>query len=241
MLTYATLSKTGGREVNEDAVGVQESGNCGLFVLADGLGSYGHGDVASTFAVEQLLNAYRPQTPYSAQRFLLEQIQDVQMGLLQIQQQDFRYRNIRTTIAIAYLKERELVLAHVGDSRIYLFGVRYRCWRTLDHSVPQLLALSGKIRESQIAHHPDRGRLLNALGGESESLKIDISMQDTEKWRAMLLCSDGFWEFISQRRMLRTLYASKSCQEWLERMETFVVKNARGRNMDNYSAIAVWL
>ena len=240
MLTYEVLSKPGGRDVNEDAVGVRLADRGGLFVLADGLGSYGYGDVAASYTVRHLLQAYRPQSPSSAQRFLIDSIQEIQAGLHCLQQETMRYRSIRTTLAAAHLQDGKLTLAHAGDSRIYLFGKHRAIWRTTDHSVPQMRALSGQIRESQIAHHPDRSRLLNALGGDTENLKIDLTIQMADSWQAMLLCSDGFWEYVPQGQMQRTLRYSHSCGEWLAQMEKSALKNGRRSVMDNYSAIAVW-
>lgn len=240
MLTYEVLSKPGGRDVNEDAVGVRLADRGGLFVLADGLGSYGYGDVAASYTVRHLLQAYRPQSPSSAQRFLIDSIQEIQAGLHCLQQETMRYRSIRTTLAAAHLQDGQLTLAHAGDSRIYLFGKHRAIWRTTDHSVPQMLALSGQIRESQIAHHPDRSRLLNALGGDTENLKIDLTIQMADSWQAMLLCSDGFWEYVPQGQMQRTLRYARSCGEWLAQMAKAAVRNGRHSIMDNYSAIAVW-
>ena len=61
-----------------------------------------------------------------------------------------------------------------------------------------------------------------------------------KKGQAFLLCSDGFWELIDESRMCQLLESSESVDEWLDLMTAEVIKNGEGRDMDNYSAIAVW-
>ena len=58
---------------------------------------------------------------------------------------------------------------------------------------------------------------------------------------SFLLCSDGFWELIDERHMCKTLKKAKTPEEWLQNMRQIVLKNGRGTNMDNYSAIAVFI
>ena len=62
-----------------------------------------------------------------------------------------------------------------------------------------------------------------------------------EKEMAFLLCSDGFWELILEKKMESALKKADSPAAWLEAMEKIVEKNGRNKDMDNYSAIAVWI
>ena len=111
----------------------------------------------------------------------------------------------------------------------------------MDHSVPQMLFNTGTIREKQIRHHEDRNRLTRVLGSDEENSKPFITIQEPRNEdAAFLLCSDGFWENIEEEQMEACLQKSANPHEWLERMEKIVVKNGRGTNMDNYSAIVVF-
>ena len=104
-----------------------------------------------------------------------------------------------------------------------------------------MLVLSKEIKESQIRNHPDRNILLRVLGIEWDDpmyeLLVPISLK---KCQAFLLCSDGFWELIEEKEMCELLKKSSSVEEWLFSMVEVVKKNGVGRNMDNYSAIAIW-
>ena len=99
---------------------------------------------------------------------------------------------------------------------------------------------SGKINLVKLDE--DRNKLLRVLGTRYESVKyvIDIPVRREER-QAFLLCSDGFWEWIDEKKMIRLLKKSHSAQEWLDLMTEEVVKNGRGNHMDNYSAAAILL
>ena len=80
------------------------------------------------------------------------------------------------------------------------------------------------------------------MGAEWESPKYEMSDPMAITGRtSFLLCSDGFWELIEERQMCKALKKSKTPREWLENMEQVVLENGRGTNMDNYSAIAVFI
>ena len=78
--------------------------------------------------------------------------------------------------------------------------------RTIDHSIPQMLALAGEIKEKEIRRHPDRNKLLRVVGTDWENPQYEIS-EDVEKTggEAFLLCSDGFWENITEKEMVKCL------------------------------------
>jgi serine/threonine protein phosphatase PrpC len=123
-----------------------------------------------------------------------------------------------------------------------MFNNNKMIMRSLDHSVPQMLVFAGELKEKNIRNHPDRNRLLRVLGARNVDLKVDYSDEYTiDDCQAFLLCSDGFWECITERKMCKFLKKSKSVQEWLDMMVKEVEKNGKGTNMDNNSAIAVWV
>jgi serine/threonine protein phosphatase PrpC len=130
----------------------------------------------------------------------------------------------------------------VGDSRLYRFVNRKNVSRTLDHSVPQMLVLTGEIKEKDIRGHEDRNRLTRVMGMEWSGPKYELGggmpLTGNETY---LLCSDGFWEWITEREMERLLKESDDPETWIEKMEAEIVKNGRNAHMDNYSAIAVYV
>jgi hypothetical protein len=129
--------------------------------------------------------------------------------------------------------------AHVGDTRLYHFRDGRVAHQTLDHSMPQALVQAGAIRSDEIRRHPERNRLLKSLGGEGEVaptfLEAPIALAPGD---AFLLCTDGFWELVTEDEMQAALAGASGPAAWLERMESQVLKAATGA-FDNYSATTV--
>jgi len=79
------------------------------------------------------------------------------------------------------------------------------------------------------------------MGEEWDSPRFELSAEHhSTPGTSYLLCSDGFWELINEKDMCRYLKSSGNPIEWLALMEKKILKNGKNKNMDNYSAIAVW-
>lgn len=233
-ITYGTLTNSGERMVNEDYLGSYKDS---VFVLCDGLGGHGRGEIASRFVVEQILFCYRNRS-----MSMEESILYAQNSLLDKQREENAENSMKTTVTCLEISEEKARFAHVGDSRIYLFENGKYKLRSIDHSVPQMLVQRGVIKEKEIRHHEDRSRLLSVMGAEWNVPKYHVVDNiKLGKKTTFLLCSDGFWELIDEKMMSYTLKRSKSPEEWLAAMENEVIKNGKGTNMDNYSAIAVFV
>ncbi len=240
MAEYACISKTGSRPVNEDAVAVLEGDNGLLCVLCDGLGGHGSGEVASRLALEAAEQAFSRPLPSGDLLPLCMEL--AQQALLEEQRRQGKPEELKTTMVLLHLQEGRLCWAHVGDSRLYLFRRQKLAARTLDHSVPQMLVAQGEIREKDIRFHEDRNRLTRVLGMAGEVPRFTMSDEvKAEPGLDILLCSDGFWEWLTEKEMGRLLKNSAGAQDWLEKMAQLVQKNGQGHTMDNFSAIAVCL
>lgn len=236
IISYECLSNRGSRKLNEDSVSIAMTSASLSFILCDGLGGHGSGEIASFYVAEQM-KKYLEQG-----KGVEESIMSVQQGLMEKQKKEHAEASMKTTLTCLSIVDAGAKFAHVGDSRIYLFEKGRYKMRSQDHSVPQMLVNSGAIKEKEIRHHEDRSRLLRVMGTEWNSPKyqitdsIPLSAQTT-----FLLCSDGFWELIDEKMMEKTLRKSKTPKEWLARMERVVLNNGKGTDMDNYSAIAVFI
>lgn len=249
-MIYSTLSETGKRAENEDSVGVYMGGTCQAFFLADGLGGHGSGKEASESVIRhgiQLaeswdLSGCHAQTDEEKDvRQCLSRIFSEGHALLKKKQEETKdLCSMRTTLAVFMARGEEGWLAHIGDSRIYVFERERLKFRTLDHSVPQMLVMTGEIKESEIRHHPDRNRLLRCLGDSVENPKFEIHDGILiRKGMAVLMCSDGFWEAVAEEQMQQDLKKARNAEHWLKRMKKRV-KRAREKTQDNYSAIGIW-
>ena len=239
MISFAMLTNAGDRPINEDAVGCFTNGSNYCFVLCDGLGGHGMGDVASNLVKEVFEDQFSKtddMVDFLGQTFLAAQ------EILMMEQIEKRAKQKMKTTAVALaIDEKTAYIGHIGDSRLYVFNKNKVKTRTLDHSIPQMLVLSREIKESAIRNHPDRNIVLRVMGIAWEEPMYELmAPMPLKKCQAFLLCSDGFWELIEEKDMCALLKKSNSPNEWLWEMAEIVKANGAKRNMDNFSAIAVW-
>lgn len=242
-MVYAVWSDRGEREINEDAVGHGASGENECYLVCDGLGGHEKGEVASRMAVATALEVFGKLSAERADsRTILEQcFLNCQEKVTAYQKEHRSASDMKTTMTMLLKTGGTVRWGHIGDTRVYRFQAGKMVSRTFDHSVPQMLVYSGEIKESQIRFHEDRNRLLKVIGAPWNKPQYEISeasaLTDRE---AFLMCTDGFWEWITEDEMARFLAAARTPAEWLDAMQQHVLRSGRGNNMDNYSAIAVY-
>ena len=240
-MDFHATSLLGGREVNEDYVLTSVRDGIGRFILCDGLGGHGQGEVASELIATRVM-AYLEAHPGMDAETLSEALEQAQEELLALQSERHLKHAMKTTAVVLEINEDQALWAHIGDSRLYVFRHSKVVLRTLDHSVPQMLVLAGEIKEKEIRRHPDRNHLLRVMGAEWGAQKYDIAPpRALKECQAFLLCSDGFWENITEKEMAKCLRKCTGARDWVERMTEIVHQNGNVGEMDNHSAIAVIL
>lgn len=237
-LLSAQRSHSGGRDTNEDAGGVLIENGSGCWIVADGVGGHGRGDVASQASVRAALDRFRasPGLSVAALRELVEEAHD---GVRRAQQ-DSGFTAMRTTIAMLLADPRSRIWGHVGDTRVYSLREGAIVDRTLDHSVPQMLVDAGQIADHQIRSHPDRNRILRALG-EPDMPDVAIGAPaQLQRGDAFLVCSDGWWEHITDHEIEFDYAKSADPEAWLDAMMIRILTRASGE-FDNLTAIGVFV
>ncbi|MBQ1546229.1 MAG: serine/threonine-protein phosphatase [Clostridia bacterium] len=237
-IDYNLFTDVGGRRVNEDSVRCAVREDAAVFVLCDGLGGHGKGEIASSVVADFIIQQFNCCDDYES--FVQDVLEKAQEQLLAKQVELRAQSEMKTTATLLLICGNSYKYAYIGDSRIYCFRNNKVLSRTLDHSVPQMLVLAGEIKEKQIRKHPDRNRLLRVMGVEWEERRYVVS--ETEQLKvgdAFLLCSDGFWEPINEKQMCKFLKHASSAGNWTEQMAVQIRKNSDIREMDNFSAVAV--
>ena len=235
-LASAQRTHAGGREVNEDAAAAVVEAGHGCWIVADGVGGHGRGELASSASVRAALDRFRSGAEPSAEA-VSEVIRHAQAGVRQAQE-EASYANMRTTIALLLADGRSRIWGHVGDTRIYSLRDGRIIERTLDHSVPQMLVEAGRITEREIRSHPERNKILRALG-ENADPEVEIGAPaELRPGDAYLLCTDGWWEYLSDTEIELDFAKSPDPESWLDAMMRRILTRARG-TFDNLTAVAV--
>jgi len=235
----ASSSETGGRKSNEDYCGVVQTGSFGCWVVADGLGGYEGGEFASLIAVSRIVEAASRKSLLS-EAAMHNYVQAAQEALHARQKQELRLASMRTTIVVLVADQRSVSWAHVGDSRLYHFRGGTIVNETLDHSMCQSLVNLGVITRAQIRRHEDRSRLMRVLGAEGDARPDIITNVAVAPGDRFLLCTDGFWEYVTETEMESDLAKSATPKEWIKFMERRLLPRAKAGH-DNYTSIAIFV
>lgn len=240
-MDWAVITNPGTRQVNEDSVGVIEAQDMHCFIVADGLGGHGKGDIASGLAVSAFAKTFQESSEPMLDR-MKHSFEQAQKMILDEQRKNHAQMQMKTTVTALAVSNDEILWAHIGDTRLYEFKYHWIRTRTVDHSVPQMLVMAKEIKENEIRNHPDRNKLLRVLGVSGEAPRYEISKtRRRTKHQAFLLCSDGFWELILEKEMQQCLKKAENVQQWLDEMVKIVCQRGENTEMDNYTAVGVWL
>jgi len=188
------------RRDNEDNAFVRSP----LFVVADGMGGAQAGEVASALAVEEF-QAALPDDGTPEER-LVGRIQAANRRIYQLSQTEHEHAGMGTTLTAVYVNDATLAVAHVGDSRAYIFRDGTLTRITQDHSLVEELVRQGKLTEAQAAEHPQRSIITRALGIEHE-VEVDTWTYPLRAGDVVLLCSDGLTSMIDEALIAAVLSA----------------------------------
>ncbi|MCC2032824.1 PP2C family protein-serine/threonine phosphatase [Microbacterium allomyrinae] len=172
----------------------QDSGYSGsnLFVVADGMGGHAGGDVASSLAITRLERLDQPyETTSEAELALRDAISDAAVELIDTVHVRPELAGMGTTVSALIMVDDYAVIAHIGDSRIYLFRDGTLTQITTDHTFVQRLVDSGRITPEEARYHPRRSVLMRVLGDMDPDPELDTFIMPTQPGDRWLLCSDG--------------------------------------------------
>ena len=241
-LLTASLCNQGGRSANQDSVGIFSQGSWRCLVVADGLGGHRGGEIASKLAVETVEKAFR-ESPVLSAKAVQSYIRAANRAVHEEASRSSELSSMRTTIVVALVGEQHVIIGHVGDSRGYLLRRDQATVRTKDHSVPQALVNAGELEDDQIRFHEDRNRLIKVLGSEPDiTPTVWPEAERLGPKDALLLCSDGFWEWLSDLEILVERIKTDVPRVWIAGMAERLALRVQGLpDYDNYSAVAaVW-
>ncbi len=193
------------RDHNEDAVASDLS--IGLLVLADGMGGYKAGEVASEIAVLMIaaeiteslqnktrLNKSAPNLLPESQ-MLIDAVEKTNAAIYQISQNQLQCAGMGTTLVVGIFTDNKLVVGHIGDSRMYRLRAKNLVQLTEDHSLVQEQINAGVITQEQAKLSNNRNLVTRALGIDPV-VELELQELDVEVDDVYLLCSDGLSDLI---------------------------------------------
>ena len=196
------------REGNEDSALISEN----LIAVADGMGGHAGGEVASAIAINSLaeLLSVLDSTEIdldSKDDLFVNITHQIDAKILQSSKDDPELSGMGTTLTALNISENNVGLLHVGDSRCYRYRDKKLEQLSIDHTVMQELIDQGRLSPDEVASHPQRSLLTQALMGDSGITPILINFQ-IKSGDKFLLCSDGLTNVLSNYEILKIIEAN---------------------------------
>jgi protein phosphatase len=230
------------RPLNEDALGADPS--CGLFVLADGLGGYNAGEVASVMAISSVLERLASsidtfdvdEGAFTPDEAIYDTVTDINANIYNAALNSTAFEGMATTLVIGWFLGGRLWVAHTGDSRLYRYRDSMLEQLTRDHSFSQELLDAGMVTEEEARSLPAKNLVTRALGAAAD-IEPEIHNVDVLAGDIILLCSDGLTEMVGSYEIEGLLSINEEDMHETARRLVDLANESGGR--DNISVIVV--
>ncbi|WP_395244914.1 Stp1/IreP family PP2C-type Ser/Thr phosphatase [Agromyces sp. MMS24-K17] len=217
----------------------QDSGYAGhrLFFVADGMGGHAGGDVASAIATHRIAEAdvdyaTGPETAAALESALLA----ANRRITETVADHSELTGMGTTVSALYLHDDRVVIAHIGDSRVYLLRSGELSQITIDHTFVQRLVDAGRITAEEAMVHPRRSVLMRVLGDVESKPDVDTMVLDTRPGDRWMMCSDGLSGVVAFDEIQEILAADAGAKQVADRL---VKASLDGGAPDNVTVVVV--
>lgn len=203
------------RKVNQDYVYASDQpvGNLpNLYIVADGMGGHKAGDLASSYAVQKIVEAVQRSTDTRPALILQKAIRYANYRLYEKAGESEEYHGMGTTLVALTIYKDEALAANIGDSRLYEISPEGICQISEDHSLVAELVRKGELSPQEARKHPDKNIITRALGIQEET-EMDLFPFHVERGNRYLLCSDGLSNMVEDTELCRVIRKPKSLQE----------------------------
>ena len=228
------------REMNQDSFYMAPNdSDLKLYILADGMGGYQGGEVASKLAVQAARNYIEsnfegiPKERDEILNLIKSAVEYANMVVYERAKEDKELESMGTTLEICLIYNNKAYIGHVGDSRIYrLRGIFIRKLTT-DHSYVEKLIKDGTITKEEAANHPKKNMLTKALGC-SVFVEPDVAVRGFIKDDIILICSDGLTNMVDEDKIYDII------KEDIENATSRLIDKANENGgIDNITAIII--
>ncbi|MEB0012759.1 Stp1/IreP family PP2C-type Ser/Thr phosphatase [Glaciimonas sp. Gout2] len=233
------------RPENEDAIAISEV--LQLAILADGMGGYNAGEVASgiaTVTIQHAVERHQRENQYShpddqpavRRLCLIQAVRKANSTIIETARQHPEYRGMGTTVVLAWFQGDCVSIAHVGDSRAYVLRNGELAQLTRDHSLVQEQISAGLLTQEQAAFAMNRNVITRAVGVEHQ-LVVDVQEQAVEVGDLFLLCSDGLSDRLSPLQIKNIINATSDDSK--AACELLIKAANEGGGQDNISVVLI--
>lgn len=239
VFTKTDIGKT--RSMNQDSFLVSENNDNGLnlYLLADGMGGYKGGEIASKVAITAV-NKYITQkfdeiskNKESILELIEESIDFANSAIYEESEQDEELQDMGTTLEVVLIYNNRIYIGHIGDSRIYRVRKNKMKKITTDHSYVEKLIQDGEITREESYTHPKKNLLIKALGTDKE-VDPDLIYAPLERGDVLIMCSDGLTNMIREDKILEIIKENK------EDCTTDLVDEANNEGgLDNITVVVI--
>lgn len=223
---------------NEDRSVVLTNAEGDVFLcVCDGMGGQNKGDYASTLAIDYLVEAFkkkRKSPVFFSKLWLRRVIKEVNAAIYNEAYENPAYHDMGTTLVAVLIQDTSMIVANLGDSRAYSFGIHGLRRLTADQTYVDYLYRMGKISANEVQTSPDRHVLMNALG-IYPSASLDLSVLPYEG-EAILLCSDGLYNNVSEPEIRAILLTDERADQKVSSM----IQQANANGGSDNVGIAYW-
>ncbi len=237
-MDISSVRNSGDQEINRDFIGMLEDCGCGCFAVCDASCCTADGDKISEMVIDSFIYDFK-NTSAVTRETIVEYFKNADEKLWAMTQaeKDTEFPEEYQASAAVMLTDGNCVICgHLGNCRMYYLSENYLQYITPDHSLAYKAHENGDFRFPGIRKSRDRRKLTAYLGADPMCQAEIITPIAVRSGDGVLLCTDGFWENVTERQVEKTLKHSKSASEWLRKMQRIVRKN---KPKDNYSAVTV--
>lgn len=241
MKVFAKSDVGKARQNNEDFYYVASSEDfLKLYILADGMGGYNGGEIASrlaTAAVKSYIESNFNKIPHEKEDILdliKNAVEYANMVVYEKSKENEELQNMGTTLEVCLIYNNKAFIGHIGDSRIYRIRKSIIRKLTVDHSYVQELVNDGTITKEEAIHHPKKNMLMKALGC-TPFVEPDVMVKGFLKDDIIVICSDGLTNMISEQEIYNTVIQNK-----INTSDVLVNKANELGGYDNITAITIY-
>lgn len=226
------------RRINQDYVFCELNpiGNLpNLFIVADGMGGHNAGDYASMFCVEFFTEHIQNSDITSPIALIEEAIRNTNEKLYEKSKQQIDYEGMGTTFVVATIYDKDMYVANIGDSRLYVIGKEIR-QITEDHSLVQAMVKTGELNKDEAKTHPNKNIITRALG-TSETAQPDYFEVEIAEGDIVLMCSDGLTNMLNDETIEQVI--RENADDPQTAAKTLVKQANENGGKDNITVIIV--